>query len=402
MEAFRLLLLWGGTFWFSIFQLAATHFQAGEKVTIRTTQSSDSYFAGGEIYIEAPIQGDLWVAGGELYLNDTIYNDLCAAGGELHINGIILDDVRAFGGEITLSGIVEGDVVLAGGKLLIEPNTIIRGNVIVSGGEIAMLGTIEGYFKAKAGELEIAGTVNGGTDLHVGNTLDIMGTLNGNHIWVARNILVNQVSRLSGNISYWHEGGEMDFEGVLVRGIAQFDPDLKGEYYDLNWQILGKYWIIGWLLRVLGALLLMILLRWGFPWIFREAGITLNQEYLRSMGKGFLFFIGIPVLLFLLFIMVIGIPIGVFGVFLYASILFFSHILTALILAETLTIRRGKPLDSKLIVLLALALYLGIKIVNWIPFIGWLISIVLTLAALGALISSIHTRRKRFLILAQN
>ncbi len=368
---------------------------ADESIVITTTSEGDYYLAGGEIRTEAAIHGDLYLAGGTIIINDSVYYDLVTAGGEIEINGNIGDDVRAAGGEITIKGVVHGDLILAGGEIIIDQNAIILGNVIVTGGEVKILGKIQGFLTANGGSIFLSGEVEGGTELKAGNTLTLGGTLKGGHEWIGRKIRMNPDVKITGEVTYWQADGELDWEEVELEGVPSYDPDLKNEWQTVDLEHLGKYWVLFWMIRLIGALLTIGLLLWMFPWTFHKAGMVMNVEYLRSAGVGALFFLTIPIILGLLMIFIISFPLGLFGASIFGFTLFFSHMLASIVLVEVLSHRRTTPWKLSHKILIAWAIYVGLKLIMWIPFIGWLVSLFMVLSTIGALLISLNIARKR-------
>ncbi len=372
--------------------LQATDVKGGERVEITNSQTQDLYVGGGEISLDASIHGDMVVAGGEIYIRDSIILDLIAAGGEIYIQNYIGDDVRAAGGEIEISGMIYGDVVVAAGELKISKEAVIKGDLIIAGGDIKMHGTVQGRVLLKGGKADVFGVVKGPIEVVAGE-LVMNGKVGEEAILIANHIKLGESASFGGSVRYWHEGGEIDFGDALDGGIATFDPKLKDKISDVEWEILGKMWLLSWIIRVLGALLIIVLLMWAFPKVFAQTGEWVNQEFFSSAGWGLFYFLGLPIACAICIITFIGIPIGVFGIFFYAFSVLFSHILAAIVFTEAANYRYDRNWKKIQIVFIAWAVYIGIKILSWIPFVGWLIGILAALVAVGAMIYVITHNR---------
>jgi len=372
----------------------ATDFQAGERVNVNTPQREDLYLAGSEIHVDATVGGDIVAAGGEIYIRDSVRVDLIAAGGEINISGYVGDDLRAAGGKIELSGYITGDTIVAGGELLIGRDAVISGDLVIAGGEVEIQGTVGGKMIVRGGQIIFTGKVSGPLDAKAGAKLMIDGQVGGESTLAANEIELGGQALFSGPVRYWHRAGEIDFGDALDGVEATFDTELESEIRDVEWEMLGRMWIMSWVARILGALLLIALLMWAFPSTFTQSGAWVNQEFFRSTGWGLAYAIGLPVACFILCMIIIGIPIGLFGTFFYAFSLLFSHVLATIVFTEAANYRYERNWNRTQIIFVSWAMYVGIKIISWIPFVGWLIAILAALAAIGALIHVIFNRSK--------
>ncbi len=162
MKSFALLLV--AAFVFSApFVVNAARFERGEIVTITEQEfvPQNAYLAGGQVTFSSTAQKDLVMAGGKILQNGVVWGDVLAAGGSVDVIEDVRGDVRVAGGQVTLQGIIGGDVTVAGGAVTVLPGTTIAGDLVAAGGEILMQGVVNGQTKLYGGMVEVNGTLAG-------------------------------------------------------------------------------------------------------------------------------------------------------------------------------------------------------------------------------------------------
>lgn len=365
---------------FSVFAMA--QHKTGENVTVSDKINDDAYLAGETIRLEAPILGDLVVAGGNITVRDTVYQDLLIAGGEIIIKGYVADDIRAAGGTLTIDSEIGDDVIIAGGEVLITEDAVIHGNLINFSGDIEMNGKVDGMIKSYSGDLAMNGTVGKDASLF-GGDLFINGEIKGTSKIGAEEITIGEKAIFRGDVTYWSEDGNVDFKNSLKEVTATFDENLIGERKEFSWKGFGIAALGFWVFYLFSAFLVLLLLNWAFSDFFSATTDYLDENFLKSLGYGTIYIIGLPLLIILMFITLIGIPIGLFfGTFYIFSILF-GHLLVALLFAHYLNRKSDKGWNFWTIVLLSLGIALVIRLLTFIPFLGTLISFVILAVAYG-------------------
>ncbi|MCS7037801.1 MAG: hypothetical protein NZM41_14130, partial [Saprospiraceae bacterium] len=194
---------------------------------------------------------------------------------------------------------------------------------------------------------------------------------------------------LSGNVRYWTSGGEVDFGNALREGAtATFDTSLKQRFERPDYKFLGFASVAG----VLWYLLAMLVLLWAgqrlFSNLFSRAAEMARAEPVRALGYGFLYFIAVPAVVVLLFITLIGIPLGAVIIALYFLLLSLANVITALVATHALAQQRGYRWSAWLYLLIALGVLVLLKIIGVIPIAGWVVRIAATCIAFGAILDS--------------
>jgi len=356
----------------------SAQFEAGDEVTISKAFPDDLYIAGGQISIDAPVYGDCVLAGGTININDSIQSDLIVGGGDIKVRGPVGDDIRVAGGTIEIDSEILDDLIVFGGQVKVTENALIHGNLVSYGGELDIDGTVLGAVKASGGEITVKGTAHGPASLSAGD------------------LEIKKGARFLSDVNYWSDDGEVDFGNSVENGDAVFDQSLaaEGEDYTDTGTLLG-IGIFFTILFLLGGLLILILLEWAFGKWFSGAAREVEKGWPNTLGVGAIYVIGLPVLVILSFLIVIGIPIGVFGLVFYIFTMVFGNFVAALALAHLWKDKKGKTWGVMLTSLIALAIAVLLQLLTSIPFLGWLISFTVLCITYGAIILAIRSKKMR-------
>ncbi len=363
----------------------AIRFERGDNVRISTPVNEDIYVAAGTISLDAIVWGDFFAAAGTVTLSDTVTGDVAVAGGTVTLRGTVLDDVRCAGGNLIISGYVGGDLLITGGTVTVERGAIIAGDVYVSGGTLRMDGTVRGNLKTASGEVFFNGSIAKKADLN-GGKITLNGSIGGETVLVAQSLKLEPNASLGGNVRYWTEDGEVDFGTALKSGTATFDASLAHRFGQPKPHFLG----FATFLAVMGYLLAMlILLALGqrlFGPFFSRAVEKVQHEPVRAFGYGFLYFAVVPVAIALVLITVVGIPVGLIALFFYLLFLALANVITALAGAHWWKMRQGYQWNFWKTVLAALGVLVLLKLLWFLPFVGWLAKLLAVCTAFGAIL----------------
>lgn len=364
--------------------LAIGQIEADENVVVSQEQKDDVYLAGGTIKVNAAVQGDAVIAGGTIVIKDSISQDLVVAGGDITIKGYVGDDIRAAGGTLTIDTEVRDDVIIAGGEVTITDNAVIYGNLIAFSGNIETNGEVKGMAKVTGGELIMNGKIGKEAIIYGGDVVlnaEIMGTTTIS----AKDLEIGENAIFNGDVAYWCEDGKMDFGDSLNGAVATFDEDLAMEDRELPWKFLGVAAFGFWMFYVLSAFLAILLLQLFFKKQFANAVIEVDKNFLKSLGFGLIYLFGLPLLIGVMFMIIIGIPIGLFLTGFYLFSLLFGHLVAALLLAHYLNRKNEKTWNYWTLVFIALGIAIVFRLVTLLPFIGVVVSAFIIAIAYGLL-----------------
>lgn len=389
-------IVWAGILFLSLFcqfPLAkSATILTGETVRVSTPVEGNVYAGAGQITIDAVVNGDVNAGAGELWVMDTIRSDLVAGGGRIYINGVIGEDLRCGGGQVYLRGIVMGDVVAGGGEIEIGPDAVIYGDLVVGGGRVKVFGRILGSLVMAGGEIDFNGEAEKDAEIR-GGTATLNGVFRGPCKFAAETLRFGPKAEFYQPVRYWQTKGEADFSSYLREGArATFDESLKQDMgrYDRGWAIETFSWFF--LYRLLVGALMVAFLVWLFDAFFKRAGSDLPAQWLNRFGTGVLYIIGLPVAMIVLFITVIGIPFGFFALFLYIFTLLFAYALTATVGTYALEQYRKLIWTKGQRILVGIGILLALKIVAWIPVLGFLVAAIAVAVAFGSIIKTLLSR----------
>jgi cytoskeletal protein CcmA (bactofilin family) len=342
----------------------------GKIVTVPSgTVIDKDFFALGEIVeISGKVNGDVYAAGKHVRVTGTITGDLLAVAEILSISGTVSQDARIAGQQITVTGHI-GKNVTAGAENL----------------EFTNSATVKGSILAGAVDVIISSSV--GRDVRVGATsLTITGKVNGNVSAFAENTVLTTGSSVQGDLTYWSEKEASIDEMATVEGKIKRilpSPPHTEEDKEKPRFLSGSYLLIK-ALSFLTLLVIGILIMHFFP-NFNEAVITKMRERPgASLGIGFVTLIITPVVGFILFFTIIGIPFALLLLLSYPLSIYLVRIFAAHWFGSSLF---GRKMSEKWAFALGLLLFFSVTV---IPYIGWLANITAVLFGLGA---SIMTKK---------
>jgi cytoskeletal protein CcmA (bactofilin family) len=370
---------------------AAATFQSGDSVSVTVPVGDDLYAAGGAVEIAEQIDGDLLVAGGQVTVRGRVTGDIAAAGGNVRIRGDVGDDVRVSGGQVEVRGTINDDLIMVGGQVELDAESVVNGDVVVAGGMLTVHGTINGQLRAMGGVLIMRGTVKGRSDIRV-DEANIEGTL-GDTILVATKLTTGPNARI-GNLGYWLKSGPRAFTGVVL-GQAEYRENLRPVHHEIEKGAAAAFAAVflGFeLLKLLSGIVLILLLLLLTRTYFVDAGRELHARPGRSAWRGFLFFALTPIIAILCFVSLVGIPIGLFLFFYYGFVLMFLKAVCAIVLARWIEIQWKQKWTKPMVFLWSVIIYIGLKILCWIPFLGWLLMLAIAFLVIGAVMTVKHER----------
>lgn len=373
-------------FFFNANVLLATSFQGEQNITISSAVEDDLYLAGGNVLISAPVRGDLVCAAGDVIIQDTIAEDVMLVGGTLKVMGYIGDDLRVAGGTVMVMSNVNGDLIIAGGEVTVGKDAVINGDILVAGGKLNMNGTAKGKVNLRGGEISWNGIAEKDFTAKAGS-LVLNGMVQGKSQLAAQKIELGNDAQFYGDVEYWSSEENLDFGNTLLSGATAFyNPELQINESDINWQYFGLGLVAFWIYRLLVSALFIALLIWMFHRFFYRNSEETNQNYASHLGYGFLYVIGLPLLITIAFVTVVGIPVGFVLMMFYGLTIALGHILASLLIAYGINFYYEKDWNRRMLFLVSISSYLALKIIGAIPLLGFVFSILVVMTAFGTIL----------------
>jgi len=353
---------------FSLFlALLVTSGPAGAADQASGTLGDDRFVAGEDAALAERVEGDAFIAGGRSHLDGHVGGNALATGGAVEVRGEIAEDLYAAGGDVRIEAIVHGNARIAGGTVFLERDTDIAGNATVAGGSIEQSGRVGGNLQVFGGRVRINGAVDGNVDI------------------ASEDIHIGPDAVIRGRLTYQGPGRPQVADGaVIAGGIERRHRQWRGlgEESGLGRALAGvlhALWFAGVLLS--GILLVAV-----FPRFTREAAATARRDTLTSLGLGAALLVAVPILALMLFVTIIGIPLGFATLMGYGLLLMLGYLTAALAVGDWL-LERSRPAEAgnagwrMLFLLVALV---GIALLRWVPWIGGVAVFVLFVTGLGA------------------
>lgn len=297
---------------------AAQDFRSGGNVVVGN-ETGPLTVAAGSVTVEGPVDGDL-----------TVYS------GSATVTGPVNGDLDIYSGDVRLESRVRGDLMVSVGNFRMADSSVVNGDADITSGEAYIEGRVDGNTSVAAETLRIteSGLITGNlrhdTDSFVNN------------------------GEVQGQITEFESPGttDSDFTGLSTFfTLAEFISQL-----------------------VVGAILLALL-----PGYVNRVSSTVRDEPGITFLKGLAALIAVPVLAVIAAFTIIGIPVALLTLFLYAATLWVATILGSYSIAEAVV---GE--DSKWIsLLLGLVFY---QALSFVPVVGGITQLLIAVAGFGAML----------------
>ncbi len=331
----------------------------------------DFYINAGDIVeVSGTVNGDVIVAGGQVIVDGLINGDLIVAGGTVIFSGEVRDDVRIVGGQVTIGGKTGRNLSVIGGNIEVGQSSQVGGGALLAGGNVILSGEVNGDVVSGAGNF----TLTGG----VGNNVEIWSEM----------VSLTSSATIGGDMTYT-SNEEMSvtkgasISGVVVRNTPPVDTDFD---YRGSGESMKKVWaslrLTGKLVSFVSALIVGLFMVKLFPKYLEGVRIKISEQPLRSAGVGALLLFLSPLVMLLLFISVIGIPVGFIFLFAYITYIYISKIYVAYWLGDKLVKRLNLNFGTNASFFTGLLVIYVVTSVLWV--IGGLLSFVILLVGLGA------------------
>lgn len=348
----------------------AAYFNAGKAVDVGGTQAinQNAYMAGGTVTVTAPVTGDLLAAGGTVIISSKVTGDIMAAGGTVIITGASAQDLRAAAGNLTVGSALSGELVAAGAQVTVTPDTTVAKDSYIRASAVTWNGDEKGNLDVAGNSVVIAGTVEKNLTIKAG-----------------QNVTIAQGAVIKGNLDYAAPVKATIADGAQILGTTTFHQSAApaAAASPVSW--LGPFAALFtlWLLLKLLMVLLLVYLIW---YIFRNDSVAMiegaTRHFWKSLLRGFIFLVAVPVAVIIALITVVGIMAGAIAALLYAALLVLSCPVTVLVVSS-LVMKRRTSLRWYHVLLGAVI----IEIVLLIPFVGWIAYFIVWLASFGALLA---------------
>jgi hypothetical protein len=347
--------------------LAAT--RGGGSVEISDPVGEDLYAAAGQVVVTGSVDGDAVLGGGSVTVAGDVSGDALLGGGSIEVTGVVGDDLRAGGGQVIVNGLVTDQAILAGGTVVLGPEGAVAGRMWVAGNSVDVLGQVGGNLRITAATARIGGRIEGNVEV------------------AARSIEIEPGAIIAGDL-VWRS----DAEPVIAED-AQILGNISGNTPAFDDEGSGRGRDIGGRIVLAVAVFIATAVLWRlFPDFVRRGSQKLREAPVRTLLSGSLAFLLTPLAVFVLFLTAIGWLLAIVLVAGYGFALAGTGLLALAALTEGIAGRgAGGPGWSRRLLLLAV-LTAGVVLLQGVPGVGGLVTVLLWLLGLGMVVRVLRDR----------
>lgn len=334
-----------------------------------TDQIEDEILAAaGEIKIAGSVNNDFIGAGSSVDISGKINGDLNVAGGTIYLKGEVSEDARIIGGTVKIDGTVKKNLILLGGSIDISETAVIEGDVVVYGGTLKHYGTIKTDLRYSGGSVLIAGTIEGNA------------RLNSPEITIASSAhIVKDLDYTSTNAATIQNGAKIDGQSTYKLSQKQ---DIFANKSASSMVISG-----------LAFILLAIIFVYFLPNRIKGIADVLRTTPGPAALSGIIGLIFIPIIVLVLLITVIGAPTAAILLVLYLLSIYLAKIFVASIIGNLVLKLAEKKKEPSMLWSVVTGLILVLIAIN-IPYVGYVISLIINILGLGAIVLYLYNLRK--------
>lgn len=371
---------------------------------------NDNLFIGAEtVVIDGTVNGDVFVGGTDIEINGTINGDLFFGAQTVTINGTV-EDVRGGGWKIVLNegANITGDFMAGGMSIETYDGSLVNGDALVGGQQALLEGDINQDLMIGAGALTLNGLIGGDVKAEIGGAED-QPPLDMNQFNpqapevadVAPGFVMGSDAQINGDFSL-ESTADYTVPSNQVDGDYTYNEIVEGEEVgeeiSPTQKALSRLWrlVQRWLvLVVVGFLTLRFVPRW-----VKSPSREVEVNPAGSLGWGVLTLFLFPIIAFFVILLLIAISVlfglinlgGVGGTILGLGLLALGIIALLILLVSQFVAplavghRVGKLIfgeNSNPIIPLAVGTLIIILLMA-IPFVGGLVSLVVTILGVGA------------------
>jgi cytoskeletal protein CcmA (bactofilin family) len=333
----------------------------GEFVTVAANETVDDTLlaAGNTVRVEGKVDGDLLVFGRSLEVRGSVKGDLVSFAKRTVVSGTVEGRIYNFSQSLDLNGELGHSIYAWVQSLRVDNRAHVGEGIVVGADDVNLEGEVRRSATIFTGNAEMSGTVGRdltmtGGSLTLTNTARVGGNLSA-HVRQVKDVHIADGATIA---------GKRDIQ-VRVRKSQFAHP--RFYLHQLVW--LGAAMLVGWLGLAL------------FPGFFPACTQAVGSGW-RSLGLGVGVLAGVPVMIIVAAITLVGIPVSLMLFAAYLAAIYLAKIWVGAFLGRTLLKPAGATKRDWLLSLLAGLLIL--TIVGFIPYLGGLVRLVIVCLGLGA------------------
>ncbi len=281
----------------------------GEVILIEERSTEEMFAIGNDIEVMAPIENEFIGIGEKIFAHSNVGGDFIGIGLNLNFKGIANRDVYLIGDTVNVGGIVRGSITALGINMNIE--TPVEGNLRVGAERIRVRGTVTGK------------TIIWGENVSIeGKFKDVV--LYGSRIHFAPDTLID------GDLTYTTPE-KMDLSSINITGKIKWNrPYIERLKKKSPMTLLRRFYTFF-------SLLFPVLIMLGFfPNLFQQTATLSGRKFLQCFGTGLIFITITVIALPLIFITIVGAPLGLIVASLFFSSVYISRVFPSIFVGRIL------------------------------------------------------------------
>ncbi|WP_455540173.1 hypothetical protein [Terrisporobacter sp.] len=318
--------------------------------------SASNYFAFKEnVNITDDVLGDVYSAGRDVKVKNSVDGDIIVAGETINIKSKeIQGNVRCAAQTLNIDSKKIKNITCVGQNVDIGKNTTAKA-IYVAGQNINFKGSCKGFYAT-------------------GQTIIINGKIDGNFKVNCDELIIADKGEITGDIEVYSPKEPIVNSNVSMNDIKYIKTKPSNDENKLK-TFAGFETIIS----IIAAILLGIIIYSIFKKFFiNNDGLFLKEPLIIVLG-GIVSFILVPIISLLLFITVIGLPLGILSLIMYFVVVYLSPVIIGIILGRII-LKNKNPYIQLVIGILV------IKLLSLLPMIGNFIWVVSAMIVQGIII----------------
>ncbi len=342
----------------------------GNSVRIPQQETIDEslYIGGNSVNVDGTVNGDVICGGQDIEITGVVNGDVICAGQSIVISGKVNGNVRVAGQSVRLSGTVDRNVNIFGQHITVSSGSAILGEMFVGGQNADIDGTIAKKLSGGAQSMNINGIV-GDVDVHT------------------QSLVIGSTAIIQNNLTYTSEAtAEIARKESIQGNVVKHNPPVQNKKKAQTSQTQQRAWRAFWgtakVASLISHILLALLIIYFLPKRTKNASLTMQERVGPSFGWGALILVLTPPLIVLFIITIIGIPLAMILLLLYFFSFFISSLLSSLVVGRLLLQQFWADKKENGYWAVAIGMVV-LALINAVPFIGGLVSFVITIWGLG-------------------
>ncbi len=323
------------------------------------------YFSANSLNIEGQVLGDVIGIANNVQINGNVKGDLINISQNTDINGNIEGNLRLISNVLNLKGSVGKNINLLSESFILGEDASVGQDILLTSINSELNGKVGGNIHGYAESIIIRG--------EIGQDLNLKFDQKKSKKYTSK-LQIDESAIINGSLNY-KSGSEAIIHSQNIKGSINRQEPTEAGYKQIS---LEKF-IYSFFSLLLTALLINFLFN---KKIQSLKNIIIKENYKLSLyGLAFLFLT--PIACLILMLTIIGLPIALIILALWAILLFLSKIIASLALSDYLfKLFNKEKINNNLKISAGIFLFC---ILVSIPYIGWFFSLLALLAGLGSI-----------------